>query len=507
MKNRKTMKLSTINKPLIILFLICFSFQLKSQTIYHLTLDSAIAIAKEKSYRMRILNEIMLQATYRVKSIKLSYLPSLEFNGIIPSYSEELKQYQENKSGFYYQKDFQFNGELSLNQVLPTNGRLSVVSSAYNNRSYYDTAKLFKTNIEVRYSQPLEAFYAYNYRKAQVKEAKLNYELATKQYKREELNLIYNISNLFYNVVSNQKQKEIAFQNLKRQEEANKMAQNKYETGLIKEVEALQIEVDLGEAINGFDVQTTNLIQAQNNLKMELGLFLTDSLFIESNLSFKEILINPDQAVNLGLTNRTELRESQIQIDLNKLEIKRVRSDGLIKGSLEAKYGINGSNIYKNLSYPYTDGFNSTFDNMFSRPGSFGIALTIKIPILDWGTNHQKVKIQQSRLKQNTIAYDYEKINIENEIRNTIYRFNSSLRRLQLLEKNVKLAEKSFEISYLRFTNGDIDAESLGLDRIRYNTAQQSYLDAYISYKMLLLDLNRKTFFDFENNTSLVPEI
>ena len=83
---------------------------------------------------------------------------------------------------------------------------------------------------------------------------------------------------------------------------------------------------------------------------------------------------------------------------------------------------------------------------------------------------------------------------------------NSSLRRLQLLEKNINLAQKSFDISQKRFARGEIDSQSLALDRIRVSNAYITHLDAYIEYKLLLIDIARKTFYDFEKDSSLVPE-
>jgi outer membrane protein TolC len=208
----------------------------------------------------------------------------------------------------------------------------------------------------------------------------------------------------------------------------------------------------------------------------------------------------------MAMKNRTEIRERQIQISLSELNIKRQRAQGLITGTISAYYSLSGYSQF-GIDEPYGRAFEQSYKTLQTRPPDKGIAFTFKIPILDWGANRQMVKLYKSRLLQNKLSLEYQYIGIESEIRNTISQFNSSLRRLQLLEKNVKLAEKSYEISYLRFTNGDIDVEALGLDRIRYNTAQQSHLNAYISYKMLLLDLNRKTFYDFENNVSLVPEV
>jgi len=75
---------------------------------------------------------------------------------------------------------------------------------------------------------------------------------------------------------------------------------------------------------------------------------------------------------------------------------------------------------------------------------------------------------------------------------------NSSLKRLQLLEKNIVVAEKSFEITRQRYSDGDIDSQSLALERTRLNTAYTSHLNAYISYQLVIADLMRKTFYDFQ---------
>ena len=63
-------------------------------------------------------------------------------------------------------------------------------------------------------------------------------------------------------------------------------------------------------------------------------------------------------------------------------------------------------------------------------------------------------------------------------------RLQSNLRRLQLLEKTVVIAEKSFEISRQRYSNGDIDSQAMALERERLNTAYVTRLDAFINYKL-----------------------
>lgn len=483
------------------------SINLNAQQIYYLTIDSAISIAKEKNYNLRMLKESLYQAQYQVQSIRRGFLPRLDFYGELPNFGESLVEFSDSDTSYrYFKKERSYNGSFTLSQKLPTDASLSLGYN-FDNTDLYNNYKtrVFSTSTSISFKQPINSLFIYNPTKARYKQAKLSLELAEKRYKRSELDLIYQISRLFYDCVSREKQKDIALQTLKRQEEAYKLAKNKYETGLIKEVEALQIEVDYGDAINNYESQIAEYNQSSNELKLALGIPLRDSVATQTKLNYTTVLIDQDKAIEYGLKNRTELREKEIQITFNEMSIKSQRAQGMINGAIGVKYNLTGFSA-SDLSYPYMSAFETSMHNMFYKPGAYGVSFTVSIPILDWGANHSLVKMQKSILKENRLSYEYQIISIENEIRNTITSINNNLKKLLLLEKTVKLAEKSYDISYQRFVNGDIDVETLGLDRIRFTNAQNSYLQAYINYKLQLLDLNRKTFFDFENNKPLIQD-
>jgi outer membrane protein TolC len=147
--------------------------------------------------------------------------------------------------------------------------------------------------------------------------------------------------------------------------------------------------------------------------------------------------------------------------------------------------------------------FDQTWQNLTSRPGSFGVGLTASIPIVDWGENKARVQSAIASLKQDQLQMEDNKMTIERDIRTQVDRLQSSLRRLQLLEKSLVVAEKSFDISRQRYANGEIDSQSMALERERLNGAYNTRLDAYISYKLLLSDLMRKTFYDFEKDKAV----
>ena len=475
-----------------------------SQDKYELDLQRSIEIAKQKSHNMLILNQVLAQAAYELKAATSRLKTHINLNLTVPDYTETIRQFEDSTGvSFFSVQQLRYNGSLVINQPLPTDGYIYMSTGLDNMLDYNKDERLTRMDLRLGLIQPLSAFYAYNRIRNEFKKAELNYELSYKSLKRSELDLIYETSQAFYDLVAARERQNIAREVLGRQQEAHEIAQNKYEAGLIREVEALQMEVDLGEENNNYDIAGVEYLSQMNYFKQVLGLSLQDNVLLISDMSYSIIEVDEEFAVEHGLENRMELRENKIEIELSEIELKRIRSEGIINGDISAYYDLIGTDHHP-LPHAFGDAVSNSWQLMQDRPGNFGVALRIRIPIFDWGENKSLRKAAQAGLEVNRRRYDQEKINIEREIRNTVKQLNSSLRRLQLLEKNVQLAEKSFDISRQRFSNGDIDSQSLALDRTRLNAAYQSHLNSYISYKLLLADIMRKTFYDFENMQPII---
>lgn len=488
-------------KKLMLLTLVLFfaSFSSKSET-YNLDLQKSIEIAKEKSYNMLNLVQDFKIAEYNLKSATSTFKTHINLNFVTPQYTETVRQFEDSTGiSFYPVKQLNYQGNINVNQPLPTDGYVYMRTGLSNYDDFYTSLRSTYLNTRFGFVQPIDAFYGYNNIKSAFKQAELAYERSKKELKREELNIVYLVSNSFYNLLSDQKRADIARLDLDRQKEAFDISQNKYKAGLIKEVDALQMEVDLAEAQNNFDLAIVNQNSALNSFKQFIGINLNDSVSISSEFKYEMVIVDPEKAVQLAKENRLEIREQEIQIELNKLNIKKQKSVGMIQGDLTAYYekiGVSGQNI----NTPFATAAKNSYDDFLNRPQNYGVGFTITVPILDWGENKALVNAAKSRLKQNELRKEEVQRNIEREVRNLVADLNSSLKRLQLLEKNIVVAEKSFEITRQRYSDGDINSQDLALERKRLNTAYTSHLSAYINYQLLLADIMRKTFYDFQKN-------
>ena len=483
----------------LVICLSALSFVSHAET-YVLDLETSISIAKMKSLDMLSLKQDLKIAEYNLKSATSGFKTHIDMDLTVPNYTETIRQFEDSTGiTFYPIRQSVYSSSLTINQPLPTDGYIYLTSGLSSTDDYNDAKRWMQMSTRVGLQQPIDALYGYNSIKSSLKSAELAYEESQKELKRQELNLIYNVSYAFYRLLSVQKSEEIARLNLDRQQEAYDMAKNKFEAGLIREVDALQMEVDLAEAQNNYDLSLINQSEAQNNFRELIGIGLNDSVVISSVMDYHPVIVDVNKAVVMALENRLEIREQEIQIELNKLSLKRQKAEGMITGNLNAYYqkiGVSNSARSSQLN----TSFQQSYTDLQDRPGNFGIGVTVNIPIIDWGENRALVKAAEARLQKNLYQKNSVTRGIETEVKNLVADLNSSLKRLQLLEKNVAVAEKSFEITRSRFSDGDIDSQALALERERLNNAYTSHLSAYIQYELNLADLMRKTFYDFKNN-------
>lgn len=494
--------MKTIQYVFIISLLSLFAICAIAET-HMLDLNTSIAIAKMKSLDMLSLKQDLKIAEYNLKSTTSKLKTHVDMDLTTPDYSDEIIPFTDSTGTYYFSsKTSAIGGNLNISQPLPTDGYVYLISGLSNTNYIDDKESFMRLDTRIGLRQPLDALYGYNKIKSDFKIAKLNYEQSQKSLKREELNLVYSVSRLFYQLLSVQKRQEIAAMNLDRQKEVYAIAKNKFEAGLIREVEALRMEVDLAEAQNNYDLALNDQGSVQNSFKELIGIDLNDSIIISGQMSYNEVVVDVNKAVDLALQNRTEIREREIRIEKDKLAIKEQKSYGMISGDLNAFYrktGVHNSPMNSGLG----ENINQSYADFNDRPGNFGVGITINIPIIDWGENRAKVNAAEANLQKSVYEQEAVLRSIETEVKNLVADLNSSLKRLQLLEKNVAVAEKSFEITRARFSDGDIDSQALALERDRLNNAYTSHLSAYIQYELNLSDLMRKTFFDFKNNTQV----
>lgn len=491
-----------------VIFFLCCMNAVRGSAEQLLSLDQAIEIALEEGYEMKSLRLQLMQAEQNRLAAKYRFRTNADMTLNTPSWSERVSSVQVPDGLPVYNSlgTMRYRGQLNIIQPLPTDGRLSLRSELYQSKESNYIAdrdetlkrKDFLSSLSIYMTQPL---FTYNRLKTGLKRAELNYENTSLATKRTRLNVIYEVTNSFFSLYQQTRICEIARETLEQQENAYELARLKFEAGLIPEVDALRTEVNLATArSNLLDAEAR--MQFQKELfKQQIGLELTDDIGVKTDITYTHFDIETDKAITEGLAHRTELREHEISIELNRINVKEINALNEIRADLTAFYDLTGFSDPKlPLDTGTHDLFDSSWDDLNRRPGNRGVTLTFSLPIWDWGVNKAQVASSRADLRRSELRLDEEKKTIINSITDAVRRVRTAESRLNVLQKSQEVAQRTYNISLERFNNGEITSQDLALDNESLSDAKLAFLGSYISYQLAVGDLKRKTMWDFETN-------
>ncbi|MBK0381068.1 TolC family protein [Mucilaginibacter segetis] len=130
-------------------------------------------------------------------------------------------------------------------------------------------------------------------------------------------------------------------------------------------------------------------------------------------------------------------------------------------------------------------GYYDQFKNNYST--QFGISL--RIPILNYFQNHNKVALAKINLQENKYVEDNTKIQLKQDVEQAYLNMTSAYEKYEVLLEQVKSYTESFRIAEIRFNAGvltsvDFVVAKNNLDRTRINLINAKY-DCFIYNKIL----------------------
>ena len=479
-----------------------------------LTLDDAISLALDDGYRARHLRLDLQGAGFEMDAAKRSTRARVNLTLQAPDYVENVQAIRVPNRLPVYNKIgmLQWFGAVSISQpFLMTDGELTFGSNFRQLRESVfqeqldlsDRSKRFFNTLDVRFRQPL---FAPNQLKLNLERARLRLENQQRVFASTQLDIVYDITQAFYEFYSAQRRLEIAREALEQQMQSFDLAQKKFEAGLIPEVEALQMEVALSRSRNQLLQSDGSRTRSADRLRLALGLSLDDSVTVRPSMNLKTFEIDEDLAISHGLRHSASLRQREIGHRLAEINLRETRAAGSVRGEFSASYERTGLTDALPEDASTCDLIDASWDDLRRRPRNLGMAFTLRVPLWDSRLNRARVSSAQTRLDQRMLDLEDERVQVVLQIRSAIARLREARDRLEVLRKSEDVALRSYEIDLARFENGDITAQDLTRTRDDLTHSRQAYLDAYIQYQLSVADLKRQTLYDFEEERSLLNE-
>jgi len=478
-----------------------------------LTLQEVIDLALDKSFSVYQLKQSYLQESYSLEQAKRNLRTRIDLRSTIPSINQGLSPtfYFNPDSGqqeldYLRQGRTNFNTTLSVEQPLITNGTISLNSRLSGFQSFNELSggrdpvqiRSVQPSLGVSYNQPL---FQYNDIKNALRSAELSFELLDRKYTQDELSQINGITTQFYSLFRQQKSLANVAESFSFSDINYQTGLRKYQAGLIAEVDKMRLEVQRANDLDRLESAKNAHEQQQFQFNRQVGLMLESKVWVVASEEYSPIEVDVERALELAFANRAELRLQEISIEQSEMNLRRTVSQGRPNLQVNFGYDLTGSSTLGGLGYddPWSDHISEAF-NPDNRSPNTNVSLTLRVPIFDWGRNESAVQRQMAGLTVQKRRIDEVEQDLKRDVINRVRSVESAMRRMEIQTANSAVAERSFEISQMRYERGETTIVELLNDQEQFNSTKEAFLSALIQYEQAKASLKEYTLWDWETD-------
>ncbi len=374
-----------------------------------------------------------------------------------------------------------------------TDGTLRIVEQfnwQESSSSYTGPEKLsyFSNSIYISFNQPL---FTYNRTKLQLQDLELALENAELNYAIQKLVIESQVTQQFLNLYSNRRSIQIAEQEYKNADESYQIIKNKVDAGISAPGELYQADLTRANSRASLENRQIQFQNALDGFKILVGLPLATDLEIVTDIRKSLVEIDFVKAIEHGLNHRMELRQRDINIQnaLNDLVVAAAENE--FTASVDVSFGFTGTN--------------KSLRDVFKSPNTDSlIAVSLNIPLFDWGRRKHRIAASNARVETRKLSAREEKKQIEYEIRQAYRDLQNQKTQIEIAEKNIVNAQLTYEINLELYRSGDLSSKDLQFYQLQLSAQQLVEVEALINYKVALLELKIRTLWDFEKNVSIL---
>jgi len=461
-----------------------------AQTI--LNLEDAVNIARENSPNIRQAR-LNLERNQELLNAQEAALNSQFSLSVEPFYFSKSRTFQPILGTFNDTEEKRSGGTLTVSQpILLTDGTLFLRDNFQyrDSRSEFggDTRnKLFSNNLILSFNQPL---FTYNRTRLALENVKADLDYAYLSYIIRELSLEQNVAQLFFRAYQNKLALQVSREDLANTEASYNIIDNKVKAGLSAQEELFQAELNLITSRSTVQNSEVTLQNAFDDLKQLIGLDLNQDISVVAEIEQEKVKIDINRAIKLGIANRLELRQRELDIRSAKVSLIQAEASNEFKGNLSLSYGFFGND--------------EEYNKVFTKPDeNQELSISFDIPIFDWGEQESRENAARASVRTSELNEDEEKVGIVINLRKAIRSLENQALQIELAKQNVKIAQQTYDINLERYENGDLTSMDLNLFQNQLSTKKNNLIDALINYKLLLMDIKVQTLWDFEKDQAV----
>ena len=471
---------------LCILGVLCGESLLHAQKRLVLDLNRTIALANDSSLESFRTQNMYLSGYWEYRTYKANRLPSLTLDLTPAQYNRDItKRYDSGQDLDVYrtQQSYYAYGGLSVRQNLDlTGGTFYLESNLAYMRNFGDNSATQLTSVPIRigYSQSLVGYNPFKWER----------KIEPLKYERVKKKVSETATSYFFSLAMAQAEYNLAKENLASTDTLYRIGQQRHRIAAISQADLLTLKLDRVNAQNTLQNKASDLKRAMFSLASFLNLDKNTQIELElpSRPGMLEIPI--DEALRWGRSNNPQLLELKQNVLEAERNVDKTKKESRFNASVNASIGFN----------QVADNFGDVYHKPMQQDL---VAVSVSIPLLDWGVRKGKYNMARNNLNVVKISVRQDEISIEEEVIMTVSDFNIQQQLIASAEEALDLSILAYNETKQRFIIGKADINSLTLSLNRQQQAQRNFISALQNYWLNYYKIRRLTLFDFATKLSL----
>ena len=307
-----------------------------------------------------------------------------------------------------------------------------------------------------------------------IKSAKLNYENGVTSYENAVRNIELNVRKIFCSLLYTK-------ENIELQQRKMETAKSLYESNLAKYNRGQLSELDLLNSQYSYESVIPTLQSLQNSYENSIATF-KQTLGLSQDVQI-ELVGNIEDYLNIG---KIEINKSIEEVPAVKTILANME---LAKTQLLAtRFSAWGPSI--SASYSYGKAGTSASSDLRTTGNS--LSLSLRLPLdgfLPWSNGALSIANQKANLQDLELQLKEKKESVALEIQNNIKNIEQAQAQLKVLESNVQLAQKRYNMTLTAYNHGSKDLLTLQNASDALMTARDNLSSQKIKIFSAILDL------------------
>ena len=316
---------------------------------------------------------------------------------------------------------------------------------------------------------------------AGIKAAGIVRSMSEEAYRTAEAAVVADIKISYFDALISKEQLKLIEQSIARWEQSRKDTRAMFQQGVAADIDTLKAFLSV-ENLRPDLLQAENrVVTTMTKLKNSMGIPADSSVVLGGKLGLSSATYPLDiaAAYREALDARPDLHLLDLQVKAEGEKINAVRAEGFpvisAFGKLESQTAFN-DNVHAS-------------DSVWPASSSAGIQFTLPL-FTGYRTSSQVAQARIAQLQTRTRVEEL-KANIRAEVEVRVLNFRESQKRIEVQSQTISVAERSYNISLLRFREGIGSRLELTDAELQLNKAKTNYLQAVYDYLVASTQLEK----------------